>query len=164
MTNILWFRNDLRLHDNEAFSQAIDNDSVLLVYIYDRTLIKRDTVSSFHLKFIEESLDDLSDELKEKYGATLNIYHSDTLDVFRDLLSRYQVKDVFSNRIFKEKSSQEIDDSCRSLFLSKDVKWVQCNQFGIQLKHRNRQTWAKDWRSFTSKKIKTATNLSLIHI
>ncbi len=67
MTNILWFRNDLRLHDNEAFSQAIDNDSVLLVYIYDRTLIKRDTVSSFHLKFIEESLDDLSDELKEKY-------------------------------------------------------------------------------------------------
>ena len=45
-------------------------------------LIKRDTVSSFHLKFIEESLDDLSDELKEKYGATLNIYHSDTLDVF----------------------------------------------------------------------------------
>ena len=76
MTNILWFRNDLRLHDNEAFSQAIDNDSVLLVYIYDRTLIKRDTVSSFHLKFIEE-----------KYGATLNIYHSDTLDVFRDLLS-----------------------------------------------------------------------------
>ena len=44
MTNILWFRNDLRLHDNEAFSQAIDNDPVLLVYIYDRTLIRRDTV------------------------------------------------------------------------------------------------------------------------
>mgnify|MGYP003315001816 CR=1 FL=1 len=62
MTNILWFRNDLRLHDNEAFSQAIDNDSVLLVYIYDRTLIKRDTVSSFHLKFIDESLNDLSDD------------------------------------------------------------------------------------------------------
>jgi deoxyribodipyrimidine photo-lyase len=160
MTNVLWFRNDLRLHDNEAFSQAIDNDSVLLVYIYDRTLIKRDTVSSFHLKFIEESLDDLSDELKEKYGATLNIYHSDTLDVFRDLLSRYQVKNVFSNRIFKEKSSQEIDDSCLSLFSSKGVKWIQCNQFGIQLKHRNRQTWAKDWRSFTSKKIKMTTTSS----
>ncbi len=48
MTNILWFRNDLRLYDNEAFSKAVDNDSVLLVYIYDRTLIKRDTVSSFH--------------------------------------------------------------------------------------------------------------------
>ncbi len=110
MTNILWFRNDLRLHDNEAFSQAIDNDSVLLVYIYDRKLTKRDTVSSFHLKFIEESLDDLSDELKEKFGATLNIYHSDTLDVFRDLLSRYQVKNIFSNRIFKEKLSQEIDN------------------------------------------------------
>ena len=49
MTNILWFRNDLRLHDNEAFSQAIDNGSALLVYIHDRTLIKRDTVSSFRL-------------------------------------------------------------------------------------------------------------------
>ena len=160
MTNVLWFRNDLRLHDNEALSRAIDNDSVLLVYIYDRKLTKRDTVSSFHLKFIEESLDDLSDELKKKYDATLNIYHSDTLDVFRDLLSRYQVKNIFSNRIFKEKSSQEIDDSCLSLFSSKGVKWIQCNQFGIQLKHRNRQTWAKDWRSFTSKKIKPTTNSS----
>ena len=39
MTNILWFRNDLRLHDNEALSQAIDNDSVLLVYIYDSCLL-----------------------------------------------------------------------------------------------------------------------------
>ena len=73
MTNILWFRNDLRLHDNEAFSQAIDNDRVLLVYIYDRTLIRRDTVSSFHLKFIEESLNDLSDELKEKYLSLIHI-------------------------------------------------------------------------------------------
>ena len=82
------------------------------------------------------------------------------MDVFRDLLSRYQVKNVFSNRIFKEKSSQEIDDSCHSLFLSKGVKWIQCNQFGIQLKHRNRQTWAKDWRSFTSKKIKMTTTSS----
>ena len=133
MTNILWFRNDLRLHDNEAFSKAIDNGSALLVYIYDRTLIKRDTVSSFHLKFIEESLDDLSDELKEKYGATLNIYHSDTLEIFKDLLTRYPVENVLSNRIFKEKASQEIDDSCHSLFASKNVKWFQCNQFGILL-------------------------------
>ena len=52
----------------KLFSKAVDNDSILLVYIYDRTLIKRDTVisRSFHLEFIEESLNDLSDELKKK--------------------------------------------------------------------------------------------------
>ena len=86
MTNILWFRNDLRLHDNEAFLKAIGNDSALLVYIYDRALIKRDTITSFHLKFIEESLNDLSNELKEKYGATLNIYHSNTLNVYKKII------------------------------------------------------------------------------
>ncbi|MEC8086142.1 MAG: FAD-binding domain-containing protein, partial [Pseudomonadota bacterium] len=100
------------------------------------------------------------ESLKEKYGATLNICHSNTLDIFRDLLNRYPVENVFSNRIFKEKASQEIDDSCHSLFSSKGVKWVQCNQFGIQLKHRNRQTWAKEWRSFTSRKVKLILNSS----
>ena len=63
-----------------------------------------------------------------------------------------------------KKSSQKIDDSCLNLFSSKSVKWIQCNQFGIQLKHRNRQTWAKDWRSFTSKKIKTHKTNNLINL
>ena len=166
MSNILWFRNDLRLKDNEAFLKAINDDSSILVYIYDKSLISRDSVSSYHLKFIEESLNGLSTELTEKYNAILNIFYSDTLDVFQYLLNEYNITNIFSNRIFKEKSSQSIDDKCHNLFISKGINWVQFNQFGIQLEHRDRQTWSQDWKKFTSKKIKSLskTNCKFINI
>ena len=65
MTDILWFRNDLRLYDNESFSRVVKSNSAILIYIYDKTLINRNTVSFYHLKFIDDSLKDLSNELNE---------------------------------------------------------------------------------------------------
>ena len=69
MTDILWFRNDLRLYDNESFSRVVKSNSAILIYIYDKTLINRSTVSFYHLKFIDDSLKDLSNELNEKYNG-----------------------------------------------------------------------------------------------
>ena len=154
MTDILWFRNDLRLYDNESFSRVIKSNSAILIYIYDKTLINRSTVSFYHLKFIDDSLKDLSNELNEKYNASLNIYYDHTLNVFRHLSEKYQIKNIFSNRVYKERASQLIDNDCEKLFLSKGIEWVKSNQFGIQINHRDRKTWSRDWRIFTSKKIK----------
>ena len=153
MVDILWFRNDLRLYDNESFSRVVKSNSAILIYIYDKTLINRSTVSFYHLKFIDDSLRDLSNELNEKYNASLNIYYDDTINVFRHLSEKYQIENIFSNRVFKEKASQLIDNDCGQLFLSKGIEWVQSNQFGIQINHRNRKTWSRDWRMFTTKKI-----------
>lgn len=154
MTDILWFRNDLRLYDNESFSRVVKSNSAILIYIYDKTLINRNTVSFYHLKFIDDSLKDLSTELNEKYNASLNIYYDDTFNVFRHLSEKYQIKNIFSNRVYKERASQLIDDDCEQLFLSKGIEWIQSNQFGIQINHRNTKTWSRDWRMFTSKNIK----------
>ena len=119
MTDILWFRNDLRLYDNESFSRVIKSKSAILVYIYDKTLINRSTVSFYHLKFIDDSLKDLSNELNQKYNASLNIYYDHTLDVFRYLSEKYDIKNIFSNRVYKERASQLIDNGCEKLFLFK---------------------------------------------
>lgn len=32
---LVWFRNDLRIHDNEALAEAFEEGKVLPVYIFD---------------------------------------------------------------------------------------------------------------------------------
>lgn len=163
MYDVVWFRNDLRVDDNESLYRALDSKNIILIYIFDKKLVSESTTSAFHLSFIRDSLNSLTQNLKNKYNATLNIYYDDTLDVFSHLHERYKLNNVYSHRIYKEQLSQNIDKECEKYFLLKNIKWTQFNQFGIQLNHRDRNTWSRHWRSFTSKKIiptKVKTNSS----
>ena len=60
MYDVVWFRNDLRINDNEALDRALDSKNVILVYIFDKKLISESTTSAFHLNFIRDSLSSLT--------------------------------------------------------------------------------------------------------
>ena len=51
MNKILWFRFDLRLHDNEAVKNAIIDGNTLPIFIFDEEYYKLETSSTFHLQF-----------------------------------------------------------------------------------------------------------------
>lgn len=67
--NIVWFRNDLRLHDHEPLARALQaGRPVLPVYIFDPKLNERSRfgfprLGPFRARFITEALDDLSARL-----------------------------------------------------------------------------------------------------
>ena len=61
MNKIVWFRYDLRISENSAFAQAIKDGNILPLFIFDEGLFKLETSSSFHLRFIKDSLNDLKD-------------------------------------------------------------------------------------------------------
>ena len=45
---IVWFRNDLRLHDNEALQEALSNaEEVLPVYVFDERVFNGKTTFGF---------------------------------------------------------------------------------------------------------------------
>ena len=60
MNKIVWFRNDLRVSNNDAFNEAAKSGKILPIYIFDKEYHKLPTSSSFHLDFLKSSLDDLS--------------------------------------------------------------------------------------------------------
>ena len=39
----------------------------------------------------------------------------------------------------------DLDKNCENLFNDLKVKWLQTNQFGIDLNHRKRFKWAYNW-------------------
>ena len=75
MNKIIWFRYDLRLIDNDAFSHAVKQGNTLPIFIFDKDYFKLDTSSSFHLEFIKKSIEDLEKNLQREYGSHLNIYY-----------------------------------------------------------------------------------------
>jgi len=70
---IVWFRKDLRLHDNEALIEAIENsEEVLPVYVFNEEELMGTTpygfqkTGSFRAQFLLESVADLQHKLREK--------------------------------------------------------------------------------------------------
>jgi len=68
--SIVWFKTDLRLHDNETLVNAIiHSDEVLPVYFWDESHFKKtafgfDKTGNFRTQFLLESITDLDKQLR----------------------------------------------------------------------------------------------------
>lgn len=75
-TVIIWFRNDLRLHDHEALKAALDQEATALpVYVFDprffgRTRAGFERTAAFRARFLLESVADLRQSLR-RLGSEL---------------------------------------------------------------------------------------------
>ena len=70
---IVWFKTDLRLHDNEALNEALKTaDEIYPVYIFDERIFRGTSrlgfrkTSAFRAQFIIESVFDLKNSLMQK--------------------------------------------------------------------------------------------------
>ncbi len=87
---IYWFRNDLRLEDNEVLNKAVEeNPEILPVYVFDESLLRGEQwgierMGSHRLKFLLESLADLKAHLQQ-LGSDLLIKVGDTVTVLNDI-------------------------------------------------------------------------------
>ena len=77
---LVWFRNDLRVHDNESLTNAIqENETVIAVYFFDprhfeETRFGFKKTEKFRAKFLIESVTALKRNL-EKLNIPLLVYH-----------------------------------------------------------------------------------------
>jgi deoxyribodipyrimidine photo-lyase len=99
--SIVWFTTDLRVHDNETLSKAIEeNDEILPVYILDPSqfeITKAGTrkIGKYRAQFILESLKDLDASLRARGSGLMLLYgKSDVL--LRDLLLKYDAQRIYA--------------------------------------------------------------------
>ncbi len=97
-----WFRRDLRLDDNAGLYHALKNKfPVLPVFIFDKNILgKLEDKNDRRVVFIHHQLLKLNDELK-KYGSTLLVKYSTPLNAWEEIISEYDVKDVFANHDYE---------------------------------------------------------------
>ncbi len=150
MNKIVWFRYDFRVADNKAFKDAVISGNVLPIFIYDDNIWKEGFSSSFHLDFINDSIADLQSVLAKNWNAHLNIYKGNSKEILKYLIDKYNIKEVYSHAVFRNKLIADIDRDCIKLFKCKKVKWKKYRQFAIQIDGRKQDEWATQRNAYVS--------------
>ena len=89
MRNIVWFRRDLRIGDHPALIAAMEGaDEIVPVFILDKQQIQE--VGSKLLAYMSNSLRALDESL----GNRLHIIEGDQVEVLKELIALYDVKEV----------------------------------------------------------------------
>ena len=108
---LVWFRNDLRVHDNESLTNAIDeNETVIAVYFFDPRHFE-DTnfgfkkTEKFRVKFLIESVTALKQNL-EKLNIPLLVYHQKPEDAILETITQNEISSIYSQ---EEWTSEEME-------------------------------------------------------
>lgn len=102
-TILVWFRNDLRIHDNEILFEAIRKaDKVLPVYIFDPFYFSTNPsgnskTGNLRAKFLVEAVGDLRRNL-QRIGSELIIRVGDPAEIIPALAEEYHVNEVYHHR------------------------------------------------------------------
>lgn len=102
-TILVWFRNDLRIHDNEILLEAARKaDKVLPVYCFDpyyfkTTINNAPKTGALRARFLLESVADLRKNLKA-LGGELIVRIGNPAEVLPELAVQYAVNEVYHHR------------------------------------------------------------------
>ena len=110
--SILWFRQDLRLHDNEALVEAVRNsDELIPVYIFNpdqfvaQTEYGTSKTGMARTKFLVESVIDLRKQLNS-FGSDLIVRIGKPEEILLALATQHKAHYVYCNR---ERTKEEVD-------------------------------------------------------
>ncbi|GAB3983881.1 DASH family cryptochrome [Spirosoma terrae] len=130
---LYWFRNDLRLHDNEGFLRAVEAaDEVLPVFVFEPRWFDELPELGFHktgihrATFLLESVADLRRSLQQKGGdLIIRVGHSEK--ILAQLAEDIEAEAVYSSKeVTQEETDTESDLSKRLKPLNIDLElfWV----------------------------------------
>ncbi len=113
--SIVWFKTDLRLHDNETLVHAIkQSDDVIPVYCFDEAHFKVNTfgfkkTGFFRAKFLLESVIDLDFNLR-KLGSGLLVVIGKPEEELSKLVQQHNVQKVFAKKevSYEEKQTEAL--------------------------------------------------------
>lgn len=122
---IVWFKTDLRLHDNETLATAIQEcEQVLPVYCLDETLLQEEQfgfkrTSTFRMQFLLETLADLDHQLRECGSGLMIITGKPDIEL-PQLAKMYGASKVFAKR------EVTVDEKQMDATVEKALWKVQC--------------------------------------
>ena len=114
-TAIVWFKTDLRLHDNETLVKAIaQGEQIIPVYCFDdahfeTTRFGFKKTGNFRAQFLLESLQDLDENLRELGSGLLIVQGKPEVEIPK-IVQQYKAQKVFAKRevAFEEKKTEQL--------------------------------------------------------
>ena len=146
--NVVLFKRDLRLQDNEAIFNAIKTDKpTLLLYIFEKSLENDPHYSVRHWNFIKQSLVDINKQLEHTNTHVLCV-SSDFIQVFNIIGEVYRIDTVFSHKETGLKITYERDKAFKRFCKNNQINWIENINNGIFRGLKNRANWIAKWENY----------------
>jgi deoxyribodipyrimidine photo-lyase len=127
-TGLVWFRNNLRVHDNQSLSKATENhEKVIAVYFFNPKDFTKDRfgfkkTEKYRAAFLIETIKSLQLNL-EKINTTLLVYFESPEKKISELCKEYSIGSIYTQ---KEWTKEEVDsNNLIKKSLAEDVKFIE---------------------------------------
>jgi len=122
--SFFWFRRDLRTEDNTGLFHALQqNQNIQPIFIFDRNILdKLEDKDDARVSFIHSCISNLKKEFQDQ-GGDLWVRYGRPEDIFKKLISEYDVDTVFTNRDY-EPYAKERDQKIDKLLDEKGVNFL----------------------------------------
>ncbi|WP_299181507.1 cryptochrome/deoxyribodipyrimidine photo-lyase family protein [uncultured Aquimarina sp.] len=142
--NIVWFKRDLRLQDNEAIYNAINtNCPTLLLYVFENSLKEDKHYSERHWNFIKQSLQDLNNQLLV-YNTKVLCVSSEVIHAIGTLQQFWKIDYIFSHQETGIRLTYERDKAFSRFCKNNLIDWKENTNNGIHRGLKNRENWRDD--------------------
>lgn len=119
---IVWFRQDLRLDDNPAFTDACRHHAIIPIYILDEAT---SPIGGAQRWWLHHSLTSLNESLK-KIGLDLCLRQGKALDILGQLVRDYQIETIYWNRCY-EPAAIARDTAIKEFFQKAGIRVISSN-------------------------------------
>ena len=144
-TQLVWFKRDLRVADHAPLVEAAKRGPCLCVYFYEPEVFATAEFDSSHLVFINESLVDLREALRER-GAELVIRTGRLPDVFAKLHAEHPFATVWAHEETGQLVTYERDKRVARWCREQGVNSYEAPANGVVRRLKSRDGWAAGWR------------------
>jgi len=115
--SIVWFRQDLRLHDNPALTHALQKGAVLPIYILDDDNSGPWAMGAASRVWLHQALQDLNRQL----DGQLRVYKGDPQTILVELVDQYPVQGLYWGRCY-EPWRRKRDEKIKTAFGPQDIE------------------------------------------
>ena len=143
--NILWFKKDLRIVENEALYESLKDNNILPIYIFEIEIWNQRTHSSRQWQFCKESVLDLRNSLKE-IGQPLIIRTGKVIQIFEEISSKFNIRGIYSHQETGDWLTYKRDQEIKLWASKKNIIWKEYIQFSVFRGKINRDNWSKKWK------------------
>lgn len=145
---VVWMKRDLRLLDHKPLAEAVkDGYPILLVYCFEPMLVEHDHAAERHFRFIQQSLQDLDQQLQAYHTRVLTPY-STALTAFQTIAQHYTVRKVYSYEETGLWDTYERDKALTKWFKNEGIAWQEFTNNGVFRGIEDRTHWAPWWYQF----------------
>lgn len=146
--NIVWLKRDLRLKDHQALKKAVDlNQPIILLYIWEPSLLSTKDYDVRHWRFVRQSLDDLNAQLTANGDSDLAVteLYGEAVLILKKLQKTYKIEHIFSHEEINIQCTFTRDKAVKKWTKEQAIAWVEFPHNGVRRGLKNRKDYVQYW-------------------